>query len=365
MAERRNHHYVPQFFFRRFSQDGKRICCVLRKGGKYIPDASIKGQACKAWFYGNAEIEDALSKIEGGCSHALRALSACSNPALLPPDDVELLLIHIMLQRSRTQSARDMGRAHQNKLLQLHLEMQLARDSCISEAERAELQELLPDIEMDPVKAQGFEMIIALENTNAIRDLMPIILRNKTVRPFIFGDAPVVFYNPYCRDVVLRGVLGFRAQGLLVIMPLDSWNCLILVDAEVYKIRGGRNNQISVRSLSDVASLNKLQICAATNGIYFEEPKYSNYVISLLEQERNNLTKHEGRVVTAPGFDATANAYIGDIVHSFQPQLSYRPLFTFLQHPVLSDNDSRRLYRAGAADDSHIFRDPMGVAGRV
>lgn len=52
--------------------------------------------------------------------------------------------------------------------------------------------------------------------------------------PFIFGDAPVVFYNSYYRNVTARGVLGLQSPGLQIFFPLDSTTLLLLMDDKVY-----------------------------------------------------------------------------------------------------------------------------------
>ena len=56
MGELRNHHYVPQFYFRRFSQDGHSICLLTRATGKTVALAPIKGQASKVGYYGAEEV---------------------------------------------------------------------------------------------------------------------------------------------------------------------------------------------------------------------------------------------------------------------------------------------------------------------
>ena len=53
MSALRNHHFVPQFYFRRFSTDGKSICLLTRATGKTVRQATIKGQASKIGYYGD------------------------------------------------------------------------------------------------------------------------------------------------------------------------------------------------------------------------------------------------------------------------------------------------------------------------
>lgn len=348
VTEKKNHHYVPQFYFRRFSKDERSICTLVRSNGRLIPEAPIRGQASKAWYYGDVQTEDALGEIEGHCCQALRELSALENPTGLSAEHVDAVLVHLALQRSRTESARQASKSHLDKFAQLMLEVAINNAEDIDELEKPDILETARKVEGDPVAGQLLEMTVAMQAANALRDLSPMLLVNKTSRPFIFSDAPTVFYNAYCRDVVYRGVLGMSSSGLIVLLPLTSRTCLMLLDKEVYSTRNAANNRISVRDLRDVAALNKLQIHSATNCVYFEEVKYAKYVEALWSDEKNRLTRHVGSVHQGPGFDAATSASIGDIVHVFQPQLAYRPLFTFLKHQVVGESDRRQLRRAGA-----------------
>jgi len=74
MSKKVNQHYVPQFYFRYFSENGKSICVLNRDSGKAIKSASIKGQASKKYFYGDSDVEDRLSEIDGLFSTALRQI---------------------------------------------------------------------------------------------------------------------------------------------------------------------------------------------------------------------------------------------------------------------------------------------------
>lgn len=317
----------------------------MRNSGTVVQQASIKGQASKAWFYGKGEVEDALSELEGHCSAAIRELACQQNPTDLPPDQVQWVLTHLALQRSRTQAAREAAQPLHDKLLQLYAEMSISNDPEMPDDEKDRLRDVLPHLEVDPVAPQALQMSVAMESAHALADLRPLVLVNRTNRPFIFGDAPVIFYNALCRDVKLRGVLGMAAPGLMVLMPLSSRCCLLLLDDVAYKVRGAQSNRVPIRHLKDVEALNKLQLHAAAECVYFEDSEFGPYVQALWRDERHRLTKHLGMVVQAPGFDARTREPLGDIVHGFEPQLAYRAAFSFLTHDTLGDGDGRPLRR--------------------
>lgn len=353
MSSGKNHHYVPQFYFRRFSADGKSICGLVRSSGRLFAGAPIKGQASRNLFYGDAEVEKALSELEGICSAALRGLDEVVNPELLDESRQWELLLHLALQHSRTQAARQASQPFQDRLMQLYLEVQLNNDTELDEETKAAFRKFLPDVGADPVQSQRLAMGTAMKMSTAIWDLRPLVLVNKTNRPFIFGDAPVVFYNAACFDVKLRGVLGMAAFGLLVFMPLDAGKCLMLFDETAYDIRGARDGRIAVREFADVVSLNKLQLHAASDCVYYDRESWGPYVHALWSQESRRLSSHKGKVVQAPGFDAETGEALGDIVHSFNPQLPIRLRLSFLRHESYSDGDKRPKQRA-------TYRPPEG-----
>lgn len=314
---------------------------LQRETGKTFSQASIKSQASKNRFYGNDTIEAALGTLEGVCSAALRELVVMRNPMLATSEQIELVLVWIALQRSRTEAARQASKTAQDKMIRMMLEVQINNDATLAEESKQEMLHSLDDVESDPVQAQLMEMRMAMELAGALSDLTPLMLLNKTNRPFVFGDAPVVFYNGHYRNVQLRGALGFDTPGLMIFFPLSQNVTLALVDGACYGVNRARDHQIQIRDLRDVAALNKLQIHAASTCVYFHDAEFSNYVVQLWREEEKVLKDHAGAVVEAPGFDSATGEPLGDIVHSFQPQLPFRLGLSFLQHDVLNDHRYR------------------------
>ena len=311
---------------------------MRRDSGKLIECAPIKSQASKSWFYGNDEVESALGKIEEHCSSALRRLTDCQTPTLLDPEQVELTLLWLALQRTRTMAARQTAQPFNDKFLQLFLESEISSDKDLTEEARQEMLQRLDDVASDPVHAQVLQMQVAMESAAYLHDLTPMLLINKTNRPFVFGDAPVVLYNAFLKGVKLRGVLGLNTPGLLVFFPLTSRLTLALVDPSRYAIKRMRDNVVRVDNFRDVAALNKLQIHAAASCVYFDDFKLAPYVHELWRQESRQLKAHAGNVVEAPGFSSESGEPIGDIVHGFERQLPYDLFLTFLEHDVLGDD---------------------------
>lgn len=337
MGQKSNQHYVPQFYFRFFSNDKKSICVLHRKNGSVFPSASIKGQASRHNFYGGEDIENLLSKLEMEFSAALRKLKDCKNINEINLDEYHLILQAIIFQRSRTLTARNKSELMFNKMLKLHLMCEINNSTDVSDEEKKSLLSDLENIVANPQYYQGLEITTALQNFGTILDLTPIILVNKTNRPFIFGDSPVVFTNGYYGDVTLRGVLGFQAVGLQIFFPLSPSRVFLLIDSNKYEIKSVKHgNIINLRELNDVLAINKLQLHSATNAVYFSNIEHQKYIKYILDIEYIKLKSHVGKVIEAPAFDHSGVS-LGDIVHSFEPQLPIKLNLSFLKHDVLSD----------------------------
>src|SRR3989344_1067808 len=65
MAQNKNQHYVPKFYFRLFSKNQNSICSFNISNEKFIEHASIKSQCSKDYFYSkDKKIENTFSQLE-------------------------------------------------------------------------------------------------------------------------------------------------------------------------------------------------------------------------------------------------------------------------------------------------------------
>jgi hypothetical protein len=343
MADKANQHFVPQFYFRYFSENKKSICVLNRKNGKPINNASIKEQASKKHFYGAKEIENDLSKIEGEFSYILNKVKTSRSFKSLTSMDYQILIQNIALQKSRTMSARKKSKKIQDHMHRLLMEVEINRNNVLTEDEKEKERQSIKDSESDPKEYQLLEMSIAIETALSLLDLHPLLLINKTTRPFIFGDSPAIYTNPQLVNVKLRGVLGSETPGLLVYFPIDSNTSILLVDHHSYKIKGGQKESLFVRNLSDVAKLNKLQLHNASNAVYFSNIQYSQYVVGLWKQEKRRLSNHNiGEINESPDPDyESEDGSTSEILHFYEPQLPLVPKLSFLKYEEISEENYR------------------------
>lgn len=346
MHKKRNQHYIPQFYFRFFSTDGKSICLVRREDGSDVKQAAIRGQASRKNFYGNNEVEKRLAAIEAQCSSSLRKLIEAGDTQNLELQDALRVTAWLALQRSRTAAAREAGRPMQDKLLRLQLEVGINNDQRLDTERRQLLLDSLPFIGADMALAQLVEMDVALQSAAHLEDLDSVLLINQTNRPFIFGDAPVVLYNGYYRKVRHRGVLGFDTPGLMMFFPLTPRMLLMRFDKARYRLKRLRGGRLNVRELKDVAALNKLQIHCSSSCIYFHDYRFAPYVSDLWRQEQSRLRSNVATIVEGLSFTEGGGESAGDMIQAFQPQLPFVLMLTFLQHQVLGDEQYRPARRS-------------------
>lgn len=338
MAEDANQHFVPQFYFRYFSEDERSIHLVLRSDGRVVATASIKGQASRKYFYGDAEAERQLKIVDGIFSKALGEVRSASNFFDCSEDSRLCFYQCLMLQRSRTVAARTAGQPMADRLMQLQIEVAINNDDTLDDEKRRKLLNALPQIVADAKQSQALHMSEAVKISEALSDLVPIYLENRTPRPFIFSDAPVVFLNLHYRDVKLRGVLGADTPGLMVLYPLGPKRAILLLDGNTYGFKGKFFPSKVLRKLSDVVEINKLQVHSATSAIYFGCQEHARYVQELWRQERHRLSSHAGKVVEAPVVDHRGEPTGKEIMHSYQPQLNFMPNLSFLRYSRYGDD---------------------------
>jgi hypothetical protein len=344
LAENANQHYVPQFYFRHFSVDPKRIAVLLIADGQVVLNAAIRGQCSKKNFYGPPEVEKALSAAEAEYCQGVRAALDVANSSSAPffsPREYVLLLEGIVFQRARTAAE---ARRHAQSMEEMQLFMFRRFIEEQDDIERR--QEMLDAIDRgeisitEPTSVTAAKCITeSLPLARLIRDLSLCLVRNRTDYPFIFSDAPVVFYNKYCEKVRSRGVLGLQCPGLLIFYPLDQWTCAILYDSDKYHGAFRGYVQYDAHQRADISEINKLQIYSAQKAVYFGNPLHEDYVHDLWRAHRPLLAKPESSCRINPNLWIDGKPVEGDLIQLMDPQLNTTLNLSFLECHQVSQAD--------------------------
>lgn len=280
MAENKNQHYVPQFYQRHFSDDGKNIGVYILKAKKYLPQGAIKHQASADYFYSkNLKIEKALGVLEGIADTVMEDLLA--NPKRrLSDKQGEALYVHTMMQLGRTLYQTQ----KQEKAITVMSQNLLKELKRIDEENQLGQYDDLPydAIEHTNIKFTepgAFVLGNFAQLVPVCRDLKYKVLINNSNVPFITSDNPVCMYNQYLERLGLNNG-GLAQRGLQLYMPVSPKVAVMYYDPQVYKLGCMLKEYVEVKEC-DVCELNKMIASqaneilivhdATSGGVDFEE----------------------------------------------------------------------------------------------
>ena len=108
MPQNKRQHYVPRFYLKRFSPDGKSINIWHLPGKEKITSASLRDQCYKDYFYSKQlDVEKGLSINEEHTAYLLEVIEKrCVLPPPLSPEHLAIIL-YITMQHGRTKFAAD------------------------------------------------------------------------------------------------------------------------------------------------------------------------------------------------------------------------------------------------------------------
>ena len=245
----RQHHYVPRFYLSRFASKPKRINLYNLQRNLAKEDVSLKDQCKKPNFYGDADIERALSALEDKAAKCIEQL--INNPPTNPP---ETLLEFVAVQYLRTPTfAKIMDAATKKHFSLIASGMPLD--------ERTELLSHL----MGPQEMTIFNLTMKDHVVEDIKD-MKLVVVNYCEDVFITSDNPLYFYNQYCQKTQRLGKTGSRTIGLQIFLPLSPRDYLILYDGKTYDYV--KKQAITI---ADIRALNAFQVISAEANLYFSD----------------------------------------------------------------------------------------------
>ncbi|MDB5344150.1 MAG: hypothetical protein JWP89_2527 [Schlesneria sp.] len=349
MSKKINQHYVPQFYFRLFSRDGRHVHSYMPKPGRLIHNAAIKGQCAKYDFYGDGTIEGPLSEIENEHAIALRSLIEIAWSETFPPLTPEIVRTTwqaVALQQSRTELAAELHSQSAEAMATEAFTRHLMTAPGINNRERlvSAMKTGEAKVTFSRSIAAFQNVVFALENWLLISDLDFILLRNNTDYPFVFCDSPVVFANSYYRNVTQRGVLGLQTPGLQIFFPLDSDTMIMFFDAAVYR-RPTNSCIVDLIHESDVSQLNALQLHNHTRSIYFAHDDCGSYLQDLWSVHKKAVQKPRSNFVRRDGW-LLDGAPTNGLVQIFQPHPNIRLDLTFIQCDPIDEGQYRARRRS-------------------
>jgi hypothetical protein len=331
----KNQHYVPQVYFRNFSNDGENINTYIlgRKEHKLVP---IWGQCSKKNFYGNKEIERSFSPIERIHAGILRKLIKDRNFKSLNSDEEKHLLMMLTLQRSRTKKSKEMSEDMSDYFIENYLK-ELMKNKVPHE-----LKDSIDKAEIKWTRIHSYDLLLSFFAPMLISDLKKSLLINKTEKDFIFSDSPVIFYNPFFVNKDIFGHEGLQNAGLVIFFPLNNNICLFLYDSNFYELKNEKRDRIKILKKEDVRNINLLQIYGSDKNVYYKNSEISADIDLLMESF--DSAKKLGSKIVENQFPKIKNedGTVSQIVGFHTGEISEKLSFKFLKNKTYVPQDNIR-----------------------
>jgi len=262
VAQNKNHHFVPQFYLRRFGT-GRFVALYNVARDHHVPTASIAGQCQKPYLYGKDQVvEKALCELEGDAARITGDMIEHLRLPATPSKEDAAVLRFISYQWGRTPAAGESANAIVTKLSRAILKAPGAVPD--------DLKKHIDDVQVRHADPVLFSLRLAGSLGPMLLDLYKVILINEAEIEFVTSDAPVVMHNAWCEGVTWQGTTGFASSGLQVLLPLSPRRALLLFDRHVYAV-GCKQAPVtvSVKSIRDVEAINAMQMTTTQGNIYY------------------------------------------------------------------------------------------------
>lgn len=295
-TEKKNQHFVPKFYLGRFSinENKKAVCAFAFDVKKFIPNARIKGQAAKNFYYGkDGIIENNLGSLEGKWAESLRQIETSAVPGNSSKLFFELLRFTIMTDlRNPVRKVLSENAIDTNAI---RMKGQIARNLI------PEIPPLYSGIANKYIdhwvaNAKTKSVTYMLQKVDAIIkiscDLKLVFVENRTQTPFITSDYPIVFYNQLFEAKSDAQNIGsaYASLGCQIFIPISDKHLLMFYDSKVYHIQN-KSKRVSATK-EDVDQLNKLQVLNCNSAVYGNEHFTEAYLRTLLDPSSLNGPKH-------------------------------------------------------------------------
>jgi len=308
----KNQHYVPKFYFRFFSNDGKIEVYNLKRGESFT--TSIDNICSKNYFYSkNTEVETSLAPLEGRQASIMKnVIDSKKIPST--PEDLLILLSFVCLQNARTNASKIKGEQMMKLLSNEVVEGLLGSN--------ADAEIVYPALHMLMMKT-------ALQSIPLISDLIPAILINKTEKDFIFSDNPVVFHNTYLNSAKGGGVIGLQSPGMQIFCPLNNHATLMLYDPKFYAVNTDSDYNLEIKNEIDIENLNILQFLNCDENVFYSN-KAQEKIIKEIHKKIKNFTGK--RKTTKRNFSLEdKNGQKQEFLHFFEERPNYDLKLSFVK----------------------------------
>ncbi len=295
MKEKQNQHFVPQYYFKRFSGDRVSVRMLLKNSGKIVENVAIDNQASKNNFYGDCAVEEKVTQFDNKYSSVIsKAITEIENGSLTY-DSFSGLMEAVCFQCLRTLSHRE----EQSPLMSFYddfFQQQIGDvdnyESGVSEEATQAINKVMRHCLEAMSNGQSWQlhrMFNVEKELSEIADLDAVFLSNSTSSPFIFGDTPVARANVALQHLRCSQ-RGNMQHGLIIYYPISSSLAFLMYDKSAYQLLSDDLNIVTLSERKDIDDLNRLQMHHAVNSIYFEDMSHKEYIKTLWCEEKESFS---------------------------------------------------------------------------
>jgi hypothetical protein len=284
----KDHHFVPQFYLRQFSRDGRSIGLFSVKTDRLVLKASIRGQCQHAYFYGkDGKTEAAFAMMEGATAQVLRNIVQAQRPPTPWRENHVTLMFHVVSQHARTMYAADEQNEYSDIFAKSLIRPTLPRDGITAED--------LDRVRVVLTNPIGEALRLIVPTFPLTMDLRCVVLVNQTKVGFITSDNPVVLYNQLLEERTYASNTGLQSVGLQIYLPLTPTMACFFYDPHVYGVGPKNPTRLLLEGQADIDQLNALQLLNAVDNVYFhagynEHSQLSKLYSSIRRYRRKKMT---------------------------------------------------------------------------
>lgn len=253
MASNKNQHFVPRCYLKEFTHgsENKAINVFNIDRKKFIPNAPVKNQCSKDYFYGQDEkLEEAIQFLEGSYASMLREV--VNGPKDLSYHHKVIIKRFWLFQYLRTEAASKRA---------VEMSNDMTKTAGISSE----------DFNLEIKEAVQIAMRVFAESMDVVDDLKICLLSNKTKIPFVTSDDPAVLTNRWhLNDHRTRfGSFGLSTCGDMFLLPLTPKIICVGYDGDVYSIPQNKG-WACIDKESDVKAFNQHQFLNCRANVFFK-----------------------------------------------------------------------------------------------
>ena len=251
MADKKDQHYVPRFYMKRFSNESNLVDIMRVSDGEVIKEVNYRSQCKKAYFYGSdLKWENQLSQYEDRWS---KVFIQIDNQKELDENEIKSIKEFALFQRLRTSGEFSHHYQERTELFKMYVQELCLMNGFDYDDEVKNVIKQNVDKSLSP--SDLLDVINAIEKT--IDDLSVVFIIYSTQNKLIISDVPIIMINPFHSPSI-----GLGCVGLVILFPVSVDTLAVIYDSNVYKTNAGFLYVESTNE-SEVETLNRLQYISA------------------------------------------------------------------------------------------------------